>query len=84
MNFFFNTTLQLYIRMFHLRFIYFMNDYLQVLMAIMSVHTNVHISICAHMCEMNTKDICSYVHVTCKWVYIYHYLPMSMCVCICL
>ena len=32
-------------------------------MAFMSVYVDVHIYICAHMCEMNIEDICSCVHV---------------------
>ena len=65
----------------------------------MSVYVDVHISICAHMCEMNIRDICScvyvyiqmgiyitlfaYVHV-CTCVYAYVCNILMMLVCVCI
>ena len=49
--------------MIHLTLIYIVNVYLLARMAFMSVCMDVHISICAYMCEVNIKDICSCVHV---------------------
>ena len=70
-----------------------MNAYLLAGMAFMPVYMDVHISTCAHMCEINIKDISSCVHVymqmgiystICLCVYIYVYMCGSVYVFICI
>ena len=49
-------------------------------MAYMSVYMDVHISICAHMCEMNIKDIYLCVHVYMQMgIYITLFAYVNVC-----
>ena len=62
-------------------------------MAFMSLYMDVHISICAHMCEMNIKDICACLHAN-WYVYItlfayvhvctYMYICVDVFICLCM
>ena len=71
--------------MFHLRFIYFMNDNLLEWPSCQYGCAYVHMHTCARKCEMNLKDICPSVHAYMQmgvYIKLFAYMCAYMYICV--